>query len=719
MDSFITENDLVIVVEWAAAGDLKRQLRKAQEKQTPFEERIIWKYFSQIADGIQHMHERRIMHRDLKPANILLTLDGTIKLGDLGLSRELSENTIQAHSKVGTPLYMSPEVLRGDGYDFKSDIWSIGCLLYELANLKSPFKSEGLNLYSLFQKISKGDYSPLPDRYSKELRELAGSMIHINAEDRPDIADICEISSRMRAKYADEYAKQRRLSKQRDKEISASISASASVSPSPSSGPRGGDTDQEGEDKSITSTASSRTAARHKYPNQHQGVVERDNHNDDDRDGYRNRELDRESDRGGGRDSIVDRDRNREKELGGEDQDRERQRNGDRDSGAGSHGFMKRKEDEHESSYPSLQKPVGQKETKLMGGLKGDEHHAHADSRAAAVTPAKNRFSEQSLGHSMSSKDSDGVREREREKQKRPSHSQGSSNDSLVALPRDSLNGHGEGRDAGGVFSQTKSGSRSPTAHKSNQQQVSPLATQQHQQQYPQRNSQQDHAYAIPLADQHAHSADTTRKREMKVKRRKKDSPEGSNRDGSSSARRGSSEANRERTLSRQLTPPRGSNYDGEDLGIASPLGMGTTTQSPAAYLMSGVARAQMEILHGKLTLLSFPFYSDASTRPSGGELCCRLCPLHFAGDLSAVLGRKAGQFPASQFHTFVQTAEWLVLRCRGVAQPEEARFTELFVIDVYADSPVSIAKQLLKMAQVCVCVYVCVVFYADFLSYQ
>ena len=96
------------------------------------------------------------MHRDLKPANIFLMADGTIKVGDLGLSRSLSENTLQAHSKVGTPLYMSPEVLRGNGYDFKSDVWSLGCILYELAALKSPFKEEGLNLYGLFQKINKG-----------------------------------------------------------------------------------------------------------------------------------------------------------------------------------------------------------------------------------------------------------------------------------------------------------------------------------------------------------------------------------------------------------------------------------------------------------------------------------------------------------------------------------------------------------------------------------
>ena len=108
LDSFITDHDLVIIVEWAAAGDLKRQLRKQQDKGVGFEERIIWKYFSQICDAIAHMHERRILHRDLKPANIMLLLDGTIKVGDLGLSRELSEHTIQAHSKVGTPLYMSP-----------------------------------------------------------------------------------------------------------------------------------------------------------------------------------------------------------------------------------------------------------------------------------------------------------------------------------------------------------------------------------------------------------------------------------------------------------------------------------------------------------------------------------------------------------------------------------------------------------------------------------
>mmetsp|Transcript_68970 Transcript_68970/g.192767 ORF Transcript_68970/g.192767 Transcript_68970/m.192767 type:complete len:232 (+) Transcript_68970:46-741(+) len=100
LDSFIEGNELIIIFEWAAAGDLKRQIRKAQEREARFEERVIWRYFAQICEAIQHMHERRIMHRDLKPANIFLTLNGTVKVGDLGLGRELSEHTVEAHSKV-------------------------------------------------------------------------------------------------------------------------------------------------------------------------------------------------------------------------------------------------------------------------------------------------------------------------------------------------------------------------------------------------------------------------------------------------------------------------------------------------------------------------------------------------------------------------------------------------------------------------------------------
>jgi NIMA (never in mitosis gene a)-related kinase len=86
------------------------------------------------------MHEKRIMHRDLKPANIFINGNSDLKVGDLGLSRQLSSQTFEAFSRVGTPLYMSPEVLQGKGYDWKSDVWSLGCIAYEMCMLRSPFR---------------------------------------------------------------------------------------------------------------------------------------------------------------------------------------------------------------------------------------------------------------------------------------------------------------------------------------------------------------------------------------------------------------------------------------------------------------------------------------------------------------------------------------------------------------------------------------------------
>ena len=192
---FIASNDLYIVLELAGGGDLSRLLSYFSSKGTLLSEATIWKFFSQISSALAHMHEKRVMHRDIKPANIFVTDDGVPKLGDLGLGRFFSQRTQDAYSLVGTPYYMSPERIKESGYDLKSDIWSMGCLLYEMAALQSPFFGEKMNLYSLCKKIESVSYPPLPSyKYSQALSAVVAACLDPNPEMRPDAKTIADIA---------------------------------------------------------------------------------------------------------------------------------------------------------------------------------------------------------------------------------------------------------------------------------------------------------------------------------------------------------------------------------------------------------------------------------------------------------------------------------------------------------------------------------------------
>jgi len=93
--------------------------------------------------AVKHVHDRKILHRDLKSSNVFLTNNNRVKLGDFGIAKVLNKTTSKAKSFVGTPYYISPEIIEGKRYDFFSDIWSIGVILYELCTLELPFKGEG------------------------------------------------------------------------------------------------------------------------------------------------------------------------------------------------------------------------------------------------------------------------------------------------------------------------------------------------------------------------------------------------------------------------------------------------------------------------------------------------------------------------------------------------------------------------------------------------
>ena len=116
------------------------------------EEPVIWKVFIGMCQALKALHERNIFHRDLKSANVFLQKNGCAKLGDLNVSKVAKKGLL--YTQTGTPYYASPEVWRDQPYDSKSDIWSLGCVLYEMCTLKPPFRANDMN--GLYKRVLKG-----------------------------------------------------------------------------------------------------------------------------------------------------------------------------------------------------------------------------------------------------------------------------------------------------------------------------------------------------------------------------------------------------------------------------------------------------------------------------------------------------------------------------------------------------------------------------------
>ena len=140
-ECFHFDNTLIIIMEYcertaflnSVDGDLTNFLKNKKKKDELLDEKVIVNWFIQMLFGINVLHSKKVLHRDLKSANIFLTSNKTIKIGDFGISKVL-DNT-SAKTFVGTPYYLSPEVCENRPYDFKSDLWSLGCILYELCTL--------------------------------------------------------------------------------------------------------------------------------------------------------------------------------------------------------------------------------------------------------------------------------------------------------------------------------------------------------------------------------------------------------------------------------------------------------------------------------------------------------------------------------------------------------------------------------------------------------
>ncbi|XP_077366334.1 serine/threonine-protein kinase Nek2 [Festucalex cinctus] len=192
-----TNTTLYIVMEYCEGGDLASLIARCIRERRYLDEKFVLRVMAQLMLALKECHRRSdgrptVLHRDLKPANIFLDVKQNVKLGDFGLARILNHETSFAKTFVGTPYYMSPEQINQMSYNEKSDIWSLGCLLYELCALSPPFTA--YNQKELTVKIREGKFNRIPYRYSEEINTLLKKMLNLKDYLRPSVESILQSS---------------------------------------------------------------------------------------------------------------------------------------------------------------------------------------------------------------------------------------------------------------------------------------------------------------------------------------------------------------------------------------------------------------------------------------------------------------------------------------------------------------------------------------------
>ncbi|KAJ4358975.1 G2-specific serine/threonine protein kinase [Ascochyta clinopodiicola] len=253
-DHIKASQDLHLYMEYCGNGDLGRVIRDLKNKNQVCEEEFVWSIFSQIISALYRCHygedppaagrnvmglaanakptrdarsRPMILHRDLKPENIFLGDDNSVKLGDFGLSKILQSHDF-ASTYVGTPFYMSPEICKAEQYGPHSDIWALGCIIYEMCAKTPPFNAK--THFDLIQKIKTGRYPDIPACYSAELRKVIASCLQVTPDHRPDTAALLNlpIVKLMRkeqevVKLGQDLKEQRMLAARREQEANTTI----------------------------------------------------------------------------------------------------------------------------------------------------------------------------------------------------------------------------------------------------------------------------------------------------------------------------------------------------------------------------------------------------------------------------------------------------------------------------------------------------------------
>ena len=191
IDSYQHDSHMCIVMSYCEGGDLSHFLAHRAQQRNPLPEAEILYHFVQLVLACHYMHDvKHVIHRDLKTQNVFIK-NGLLQLGDLGISKALTSPTDFASTCIGTPYYMSPELFKNKPYNHKSDVWALGCILYEMCVMRHAFDANSIN--ALASKIIRGDRAQLAGNFSPKLKQLVASMLDVNPSNRPSVKDILHL----------------------------------------------------------------------------------------------------------------------------------------------------------------------------------------------------------------------------------------------------------------------------------------------------------------------------------------------------------------------------------------------------------------------------------------------------------------------------------------------------------------------------------------------
>ena len=184
---FIENKKAYIITEYAENGNLSNKIQEQKDKNETFDEKDIIEWFIDICEGLKFIHENNIKHNDLKLNNIFITKSNKIKLGNFGIEKLLNPQIEDKESII----YLSPEKIKGEICNNKTDIWNLGIILYELTQLNHPFFDKEIYIENLKENIQKAElHEFLNLNYSSRLLTLTQSLFIVEPNKRPEINKI-------------------------------------------------------------------------------------------------------------------------------------------------------------------------------------------------------------------------------------------------------------------------------------------------------------------------------------------------------------------------------------------------------------------------------------------------------------------------------------------------------------------------------------------------